>query len=111
MMTPEATKAQQVKPNPDNERIKHQYRIYLREARQLDEQSLDAVDAALDRFEEHTGRRDFRKFRPDQATAFKRYLGKATNLRMPARHASKRRRSMGTTTTMAARPVSHRRLK
>jgi integrase len=81
MMTPEATKAQQVKPNPDNERIKHQYRIYLREARQLDEQSLDAVDAALDRFEEHTGRRDFRKFRPDQATAFKRYLGKATNAR------------------------------
>ena len=52
-----------MKINPKNERVKRTYRIYLKEARQLDEQSIDAIDKAMDRFETYTKRRDFRDYR------------------------------------------------
>jgi integrase len=63
-----------MKINAANERLKHRYFIYLREARQLGEHSIDQVAKALDRFEEQTRRRPFREFRTEQAVSFKRAL-------------------------------------
>jgi integrase/recombinase XerD len=60
--------------NPANERIKRQYFVYLKEARQCGESSLDSVAKALNRFESDTRLRDFRTFRTEQAVAFKRHL-------------------------------------
>jgi len=60
--------------NAANERLKHRYFIYLREARQLGEHSIDQVAKALDRFEDHTRRRSFRELRTEQAVSFKRRL-------------------------------------
>jgi integrase len=64
-----------MKINPANERLKHRYFGYLREARQLGEHSIDQVAKALDRFEEHSRRRQFRDYRPEQAVSFKKHLG------------------------------------
>jgi integrase len=74
-------KVSTVKHNAANERIKHRYLAHQRGPMQLDEQSLDAIAAALDRFEDHTGRRDFKTFRPEQADAFQRALLKQRNAR------------------------------
>ena len=63
------------KRNPENERVKREYLIYLKAARGLSEQSLDCVAKALHRFEESTRFRDFRKFHIEQAIAFRRVLG------------------------------------
>jgi len=65
-----------MKVNAANERLKHRYFGYLREARQLGEHSIDQVAKALDRFEEHTNRRNFGAFRTEQAASFKRQLAK-----------------------------------
>lgn len=62
------------KYNPNNERVKHRYIAYLREARGRNEATLDAAAKAIDRFEVDTGHRDFKAFRHDQAVAFKRHL-------------------------------------
>ena len=48
--------------NPENERTKRAYLVYLREARRLGEHSIDGAAAALARFEEYTNYRDFKKF-------------------------------------------------
>jgi integrase len=64
--------------NPENERLKHRYVVYLRDARQLGEHSIDQALKALDRFEGYTRRRRFREFRTEQASGFKRHL---SNLR------------------------------
>jgi integrase/recombinase XerD len=75
-----------VKINPTNERIKHRYFEFMREARQLGEQSIDQAAKALDRFEEYTKRRSFREFRTEQAVSFKRRLaaenGKRSGMRL-----------------------------
>jgi integrase len=60
--------------NPKNERIKRQYHSYQREAQRRNTASIDAAAKALNRFEESTGFRDFRKFHREQAVAFKRKL-------------------------------------
>jgi site-specific recombinase XerC len=60
--------------NPDNERIKHRYFAYLREAKRLSEASIDGIAAALHRFEAYTGYREFKAFHYQQAVAFKRHL-------------------------------------
>lgn len=65
--------------NAKNERIKRSYLTYLKEARQLSEQSLDGVAKALNRFEVDTKFRDFRTFRSEQAVAFKRHLSEQAN--------------------------------
>lgn len=62
------------KYNPANERIKRQYFQYLREAQRKSETSVDAAAMALSRFEDATGRRDFKRFHREQAVAFKRKL-------------------------------------
>ena len=60
--------------NPENERIKRAYFIYLKEARRLSEHSIDAAAAALGRFEDYTKYRDFKRFHIQQAIGFKRRL-------------------------------------
>lgn len=62
------------KHNPKNERMKRQYFSYLREAKRQSEASVDAVAAALARFEAYNRYRDFKSFHHQQAVAFKRNL-------------------------------------
>lgn len=71
--------------NAANERLKHRYFCYLREARQLGEHSVDQVAKALDRFETHTRRRSFREFRTEQAVSFKKYLATLDSKRRDGR--------------------------
>src|SRR5262245_53590823 len=73
------------KHNPENERIKRAYFEYLKEARRLSERSIDAAAAALTRFEEYTRYRDFKKFRTQQAVAFKRRLAEQISSRTGTR--------------------------
>ena len=60
--------------NASNERVKHRYFQYLREAKRQNEASVDAAAKALDRFEQFTRHRDFKSFHVEQAVAFKRRL-------------------------------------
>ncbi len=62
------------KHNPNNERIKHKYFIYLRNARQQSVQAVDGAASALARFENQTKYRDFKLFRSELAIAFKKHL-------------------------------------
>lgn len=62
------------KYNPANERIKRDYFSFLKEARGQSADTVDAVAQALARFEADTQHKDFRTFRKEQATAFKRHL-------------------------------------
>ena len=68
------------KHNANNERIKRQYRTYLKEAKRQSEASLDAVAKAFNRFEVYTKYKDFKKFHIEQAVGFKKYLAKQKNL-------------------------------
>ena len=49
-----------LKHNANNERIKHRYFTYLKEAKRLSEQTLDSVAKALARFEDYTQFKDFK---------------------------------------------------
>lgn len=69
------------KHNAANERIKRDYFRFLGEAKGRDEATIDRVAASLARFEESTGRRDFKRFHREQAMAFKRQLADAVNAR------------------------------
>lgn len=60
--------------NPSNERIKRQYFAYLAEAQGYNEQSIDSVAKAIDRFEAYTRHKGFKTFHIEQARAFKRDL-------------------------------------
>jgi site-specific recombinase XerD len=60
--------------NPENERIKRAYFVYLKEARRLGEHSIDGAAAALAKFEDYTKYRDFKRFHIQQAIAFKNRL-------------------------------------
>ena len=63
-----------LKHNPDNERIKHKYFSFLKEAMRQSEPTIDGVAKALTRFEVHTKYKDFKTFRHEQATSFKKQL-------------------------------------
>ena len=69
------------KHNAANERIKHEYFRYLKEARGRDSTTIDAVAMSLARFEQSTGAKDFKRFHPEQAVAFKRRLADAQSAR------------------------------
>ena len=60
--------------NANNERIKRRYFAYLREANGRSTPTLDAVAAAIARFEADTKFRDFKQYNFEQAIAFKRHL-------------------------------------
>ncbi len=70
-----------IKHNAQNERVKREYLQFLKEARGRDEATIDRVAKSLARFEETTGRKDFRKFHREQAMAFKRRMAEARNAR------------------------------
>lgn len=70
-----------MKLNAANERIKRDYFAYLKEAMGRDEATIDGVARSLARFEASTGRKDFKRFHREQAVAFKRQLGDASNAR------------------------------
>lgn len=67
------------KHHPENERIKHRYLIYLREAKRLSEASVDNAAAAIAAFEASTGYVDFKRFKIDQARRFKQRLNEVVN--------------------------------
>src|SRR5436305_780954 len=60
--------------NPDNERIKRKFLIFLKNAKRYSEPTLDATAKALNRFEVYMKFRDFRTFCSEQAVAFKNHL-------------------------------------
>lgn len=62
------------KHNPENERIKHKYFAFLKEAMRQSESTIDGVAKALARFEIYNKHRDFKLFRHDQAIGFKKHL-------------------------------------
>src|ERR1700722_5162103 len=66
------------KYSPENERIKHQYFAYLKEAKRYSEPTVDAAAKALQRFEEYTRYKGFEVFHTEQAIAFKRHLAEQT---------------------------------
>jgi hypothetical protein len=53
--------------SPKNERIKHRYFAYLKEADRYSETSVDAAAKAIARFEESTRCRDFQAFHIERA--------------------------------------------
>ena len=66
------------KHNPENERIKRAYFVYLKEARRSSEPSVDAAAAALSRFEEYTKYRDFKRFPPAAGRGLRTKAGRTT---------------------------------
>ena len=69
------------KANAANERIKREYFAFLKEAKGRDEATIDRVAMSLARFEDSTGRRDFKRFHRAQAVAFKQRLGMEVSAR------------------------------
>lgn len=68
-----------IKHNPENERIKRKYFIFLKEAKRQNESSIDAVAKALSRFEEYNKSGNFKRFHHQQAVGFKTFLAKQDN--------------------------------
>lgn len=62
------------KNSTKNARILYEYAKYLREAKQLDDSTVDGVMKSVNRFEEATNYLDFKKFRSKHAIAFKKHL-------------------------------------
>lgn len=62
-----------------NERIKREYFDFLKEAKQQDEQSIDAVAKALARFEGYNAYKDFKSFKKQQAIGFKKKLAESVS--------------------------------
>ena len=73
-----------VKRSPANERVKRRYLQFLSDVKGRDEASLDAVAKAIERFDEYSRRRDFKKFHIEQARAFKAHLMEQRNVRTGA---------------------------
>ena len=67
------------KHHPDNERIKHKYFSFLKEAMRQSESTIDGVAKAIARFEDYNQYRDFRLFHHQQAIAFKKHLSEQIN--------------------------------
>ena len=70
-----------IKHNPDNERIKHKYFSFLKEAMRQSEPTINGVAKSLARFESYTKYKDFKTFRHEQAAGFKKYLIEQKNQR------------------------------
>src|SRR5712671_6967190 len=60
--------------NPKNDRVKREYLIYLKDARQRSSATAEQVRHAIDRLEAYTGFKDFGTFNKEQARGFKRAL-------------------------------------
>jgi integrase/recombinase XerD len=68
-----------IKHNANNERIKRQYFIFLKEAKRQNEASVDAVAKSVNRFESYTKFKDFKSFHFEQAVGFKNHLAQQKN--------------------------------
>ena len=68
-----------IKHNANNERIKRQYFIFLKEAKRQNEASVDGVAKSISRFESYTKYRDFKAFHFELAVGFKKNITKQTN--------------------------------
>jgi integrase len=66
------------KHSAENERIKRRYFQWMRETRGYSPPSIDIAAAAIFRFEEYVGFRDFKRFNVEQARAFKSHLAGKT---------------------------------
>ncbi|GIU13540.1 hypothetical protein TUM4445_08770 [Shewanella sp. MBTL60-112-B2] len=62
------------KNSTKNARILYEYAKYLKEAKQLDDSTIDGVMKSINRFDEATNYLDFKKFRAKHAIAFKKHL-------------------------------------
>jgi integrase len=62
------------KSNPKNDRVKRDYLVWLKEAKQRSLTTVDQARHAIDRLEAYTGYKDFGTFNKDQAIGFKRAL-------------------------------------
>lgn len=60
--------------NPENERIKKAYFIYLKEADQKADATIDAIRKAILRLEQYTNFKPFKTYNKEQAIAFKKHL-------------------------------------
>lgn len=69
------------KYHPDNERIKHKFFVFLKEAKRQNEASVDAAAKAISRFEQYAKYRNFKAFHFQQAVGFKAHLAKQLNVR------------------------------
>jgi integrase len=69
------------KHNAKNERVKHEYVLYLEEAKRRDPATVDQALKSIARFEVSTRHRDFKSFHRQQAVAFKKSLADALNAR------------------------------
>ncbi|CDU07377.1 Integrase [Vibrio coralliirubri] len=58
----------------NNARIVYEFTKYLKEAKRLDDSTIDGVLKSINRFEEYTDYIDFKKFRAKHAIAFKKHL-------------------------------------
>jgi hypothetical protein len=63
-----------LRTNPKNDRVKREYLMYLKDARQRSAATVDQVRHAIDRLEGYTGFKDFGTFNKEQALGFKRAL-------------------------------------
>lgn len=72
------------KRNPENERIKRRYLIWLGEAKRCDPATIDKAAAAILKFENSTDYRSFKRFNIEHAIAFKRQLAKLRHERTGA---------------------------
>jgi len=70
-----------MKLNANNERIKHNFARYLKQAKRKSDSSIDKSLAAIDRFDEYNKRRSFDRFHIEQAIGFKASLAKQLNKR------------------------------
>lgn len=68
-----------IKHNPENERIKHCYFKYLREAKRYSGPTIDGIAQALTRFEQHSRYQSFKKFHIEKAISFKNKLAITPN--------------------------------
>lgn len=68
-----------MKHNAKNERIKHKYFVFLKEAKRLNDSSIDSVAQALSKYEVYTQYKDFKLFHIQKAIGFKKHLQKQIN--------------------------------
>jgi integrase len=62
------------KTNPRNDRSRREYLVWLKEAKQRAQATVEQTRHAIDRLEAYTGYKDFGTFNKDQAIAFKQAL-------------------------------------
>ncbi len=85
MLTPEIDDMTRSKHCAENERAKRRHLHWLRETQGYSPATVQMAAAAIFRFEECSGFRDFKRFHVEQARAFKDYLsGKAVGARSGA---------------------------